>query len=391
MARPISLEPIASVEYLEAARAFAGNHDLGVAIAESRTDTLQFCIEKLSQLRIAIHLQCDNTMQMNLNSRLRLDRAPSAIAALCALTLSAVCALAPGARAQMMGGDQMIGGEHSWTMGALMSWMQGGEITFAQKEPKPEFNSELRATGQRLYGLHCAICHGANGDGNGKRASELSPRPRNFTKGVYEFRSTPTGALPTDEDLWKVISGGLHGSAMVPWIGLTEDHRWSLVAYVEGFSPRFAAEKRVAPIALPSPAAETPELVARGKKLFTDAGCVECHGEKGHGRGPATSSLKDAAGLPIRPLDFGSGIFRRGSGLGDIFLTLRTGLNGTPMPSYADSLTADQTWAVAKYVRSLTEVPADSSAASDARQQERLGMAIDMPGMGEMPMGGMMH
>ncbi len=285
----------------------------------------------------------------------------------------------------------MMGGEHMRAMGALMSWMQGSETEFAQTEPKPEFTSELLAEGQTLYSLHCAICHGANGDGNGKRADELSPRPRNFTGGVYEFRSTPTGALPTDEDIWKVISGGLHGTAMVPWISLSEEHRWSLVAYIEGFSPRFAIEKRVAPIAVPSPAVETPGLVARGQKAFRDAGCVECHGEKGDGHGPATSSLKDAAGLPIHPFDFRTGVFRRGSRLDDIFLTLRTGLNGTPMLSYGDSLTPDQTWAVAAYVRSLIAVPANSSPAIDARQQERLGMAIDMPGMAEMPMSGMMH
>jgi cytochrome c oxidase cbb3-type subunit I/II len=174
---------------------------------------------------------------------------------------------------------------------------------------------------------------------------------------------------------------------MMPWISLSEEDRWALVEYVEGFSRRFTTDKRMAPIAIPSPPVETPDLVAQGKKLFRDAGCVECHGAKGHGDGPSTSSLKDAAGLPIHPLDFASGIFRRGSSLEDVFLTLRTGLNGTPMPSYADSLTPDQTWAVAAYVRSLDGTPADSGTSTVARQQERLGMTIDMPGMGEMHMG----
>ena len=292
---------------------------------------------------------------------------------------------------QMMGSSMgpMMGEGHMQAMHELMDWMRGADIKVAATAPKPKFNSGLRAAGKTLYAQHCEVCHGADGDGNGVRATELSPRPRDFTKGVYEFRSTPSGALPTDEDIWKVISGGLHGTAMVPWISLSEEQRWALVAYVENFSSKFASDSRTAPIPIPSHAAETPELVAQGRKLFNDSGCVECHGPIGHGDGPATPSLKDAAGLSIRPLDFGSGIFRRGSSMEDIFLTLRTGLNGTPMPSYADSLTPDQTWAVAAYVRSLIGSPTEVAASVEVRQQERLGMMIDMPGMAGMRMGGM--
>jgi mono/diheme cytochrome c family protein len=240
------------------------------------------------------------------------------------------------------------------SMRTLMSWMQGTEINAAPTVPEPEFNAELRALGKLLYGQHCEICHGANGDGEGRRATELSPRPRNFVRGVFEFRSTPTGTLPADEDIWKVISNGLHGTAMVPWISLSEKDRWALVAFVEGFSPRFGAEKRSSLVAVPSRPAETSELIAQGKKLFSEAGCVECHGKNGNGDGPSVSSLRDAAGRPIAPLSFSSAIFRRGSSLADIFLTIRTGLDGTPMPSYTNSLSPDQSWAVAAYVRSLS-------------------------------------
>jgi mono/diheme cytochrome c family protein len=82
---------------------------------------------------------------------------------------------------------------------------------------------------------------------------------------------------------------------------------------------------------------------------------------------------------------------RHGSSMQDIFLTLRTGLNGTPMPSYVDSLTPEQTWAVAAYVRSLLGTQAEADAAKEARREELLGMQIDMPGMAGMPMGGMMR
>jgi mono/diheme cytochrome c family protein len=295
-----------------------------------------------------------------------------------------------GASAQMTGSG--MGRAQMRSRQALMSWMKGTELEARPSGPEPQLDEYLRNLGAAWYGELCTACHGPHGDGNGPRASQLFPRPRDFTKGVYEFRSTPTGALPTNEDIWKVVSGGLHGTAMVPWIILSENDRWALVAYVESFSPRFAHEARPTAVNVTTPPPETPQLVAKGQKLFGDAGCTECHGARGLSDGPSSSGLADAAGRPIRPLDFSSGVFRRGSSMDDIFLTVRTGLDGTPMPSYANSLAADQTWAIASYVRSLIAKPsADGSAtysamAAEARRQERMGMMIDMPGMGRMPM-----
>ncbi|HVN29325.1 MAG TPA: cytochrome c, partial [Candidatus Binataceae bacterium] len=136
--------------------------------------------------------------------------------------------------------------------------------------------------------------------------------------------------------------------------------------------------------------AEASDIVEKGKTLFHDAGCVECHGAQGLGDGPSTPTLVDASGRPIRPIAFQAGLFRRGATRADIFLTIITGLDGTPMPSYKDALTTAQIWAVAAYVRSLIGTPISNATAAglvaDARAQERMGMMIDMPGMGRMPM-----
>lgn len=275
---------------------------------------------------------------------------------------------------------------------ALGSWTNGMTLEAKPAGAKPEFSNNLRLLGGAWYDQLCTPCHGPHGDGKGPWAPKLSPRPRDFTKGVYEFRSTPTGTLPTDEDIWRVISGGLHGTAMVPWITFSEYDRWALVAYIESFSPRFGTDPRGVPIAVPAPPKETPELIAKGEKLFHEVGCVECHGAKGLGDGPSVPTLKDSHGLPIRPLPFGGGVFRRGNSMRDIFLTVRTGLDGTPMPSYAESLTPEQTWAVAAYLRSFktppdrTKDPDALARIIEARQQERTGMMIDMPGMGRIPM-----
>ena len=51
------------------------------------------------------------------------------------------------------------------------------------------------------YRRYCVGCHGELGDGNGENAVWIDPKPRNFQLGIFKCRSTPTGTLPTDEDL----------------------------------------------------------------------------------------------------------------------------------------------------------------------------------------------
>jgi hypothetical protein len=52
----------------------------------------------------------------------------------------------------------------------------------------------------------------------------------------------------------------------------------------------------------------------------------------------------------IRPRDFTSGVFRAGNTGGDLFLRLKTGLNGTPMPAISDP--DDVLWSLVHYIRS---------------------------------------
>ena len=85
-----------------------------------------------------------------------------------------------------------------------------------------DLNTASSASGQDLdrekilssYMTYCAGCHGEKGDGAGKAAEYLYPKPRDFTLGLFKIRSTPSGSLPTDEDLLRVISQGMHGSGM---------------------------------------------------------------------------------------------------------------------------------------------------------------------------------
>ena len=39
-------------------------------------------------------------------------------------------------------------------------------------------------------------------------------KPRDFTKGIFKFRTTPLGSLPTEADLMRTIRTGVSGTMM---------------------------------------------------------------------------------------------------------------------------------------------------------------------------------
>jgi hypothetical protein len=64
----------------------------------------------------------------------------------------------------------------------------------------------------------------------------------------------------------------------------------------------------------------------------------------------------DDWGHSIRPADLSQRwTFRGGSSREDIFRTMSTGLNGTPMPSFLDALKDDQRWAITDFIASLSD------------------------------------
>lgn len=213
---------------------------------------------------------------------------------------------------------------------------------------------DLLALGRQVYESRCMGCHGPKGDGNGAAATFLSPKPRDFTVGVFKFRTTPSGSLPTDGDLYRTITRGVRWTAMPTWHELSDKERMAVAGYIKTFSKRFKEETPEPPLLIGDPPKATPELVARGKDLYVKAKCFQCHGPGGKGDGPSADEMKDLAGFPIRPADFTRGQFKGGSSVRDIFRTMSLGLDGTPMPSFADSMSEPERWAISYYVLSLS-------------------------------------
>ncbi len=232
------------------------------------------------------------------------------------------------------------------------TWAAQSESSGHPTRPRPVATSASRAQGTRDYLQRCAACHGRRGDGRGWALKAQLLPPRDFTAGVFKLRSTPSGSVPTDEDLFATISRGMHGTVMLPWRGLPEPERWGLVDRVKAFSVRFDQEQPAAPVVVPTEPPVSDALVAEGGQLWQHQHCGACHGT-GKGRGPEMSLFRKDAGPAARLRDLGRGEFLRGMSARDIYLTLRTGLDGTSMRSYAQALSPDDTWALAAFVRSL--------------------------------------
>ena len=229
-------------------------------------------------------------------------------------------------------------------------------------------NMTGRATvGAPIYKRFCIGCHGVLGDGEGENAQWIDPKPRNFTIAIFRCRSTPTGTLPTDSDLYDTIGRGMLNSNMPHWLPLTDEDRVNLVAYVKHFSPRWVTEKPGTPIVIPPEPPVTAERIKEGRVLFQKIQCWKCHGVTGRGNGPSASTLTNDDGRPTTPFNFhDSQIFKCGSTDAAMYKDFMTGLDGSPMPSFSDNLKPDQAWELVMYLRTLQ--PADTIEKRIAKQ-----------------------
>lgn len=210
--------------------------------------------------------------------------------------------------------------------------------------------------GAAVYAKYCAQCHGDKGDGRGIAAPLLRPAPRDFTSGKYQIRSTATGALPTADDVKRVILAGIPGTAMPAFkeAGDVADQLDALVEHLEGFSPKFKSQRPGEVIAIPKDPGYDPKQVEPARKVYTSIGCARCHGDEGRGDGPSAPTLEDDWGQSIRPADLSRPwTFNGGAKREDIFRSISTGLNGTPMAGFSSALSEQQRWQLVDFITEL--------------------------------------
>jgi len=123
---------------------------------------------------------------------------------------------------------------------------------------------------------------------------------------------------------------------------------------VKHFSPRWVSEKPGTPIQIPPEPEVTGERIKAGRDVFAKVQCWKCHGVLGQANGPSASTLTDDLGRPIAAFNFTEGAKPKcGSTDQDLYRIFMTGLDGTPMPSFADNIKPDEAWDLVFYLRTL--------------------------------------
>jgi len=247
--------------------------------------------------------------------------------------------------------------------------------------------------GKALYEFRCAVCHGETGAGDGPAADVLYPRPRDFTLGLFKYKTSSGTLPPRDSDLERTISEGLPGTGMPAWKDfLSAEQIKSLVPVIKGFDTAavwapedapdeafdddghytkadFRVIKDIEPTA--GRVAFSEESLARGTKVFEDA-CSKCHGKAGRGNITSGKKLKDDWDNRIWPRDLtkpwtwrvsnvaGNDPKSRDATISNIYQRLSIGIPGTPMPAHRaveegnkDPLSLSERWDVANFVYSL--------------------------------------
>lgn len=254
----------------------------------------------------------------------------------------------------------------------------------ATRVAKGQVALDATALGAQLFSRHCAACHGEQGNGKGIASDFLFPRPRNIRKGRFRIVSTKN-SVPTREDLQAVLLRGMPGSSMPSWghlskadrdnlideimnlrrAGVREDYIHSL-RELEGLTEEEIAEPElqqeiedhVKEFSTPGESAEIPvitpateEAITRGKQIYSQFGCVSCHGTTGTGDG--VQAMVDEENLPTSPRDFTLGIFKGNHDPASLYHRIAYGMPGTPMPG-SSTMQPEQMVDLVHYIRSLS-------------------------------------
>ncbi|MGB0452285.1 MAG: cytochrome c [Bacteriovoracaceae bacterium] len=218
-------------------------------------------------------------------------------------------------------------------------------------------NQELYLHGKQAYEMRCSGCHGKAGNGQGPGAVFLDPKPRDFTTGVFKFKSTPIDALPTDEDLMRILSKGVAGTSMPAFPLVPEQERFAIIQYIKGFSTEWSDKERIQsaysgatfPLEDFKDHGKFIERATKGRALYVES-CAVCHGQKGIGDGPGAVDLEDDWGNPIKPADISKKTIKSGKSVKDIYRVILSGIGGTPMPSFKDAYSDEELWDLAAFI-----------------------------------------
>ncbi|MBN1303893.1 MAG: c-type cytochrome [Anaerolineales bacterium] len=169
--------------------------------------------------------------------------------------------------------------------------------------------------GAALYLEKCAPCHGLTGLGDGEQSAQLPVE-------VAVLARPETARQVSPAQWFTVVTQGNLENFMPPFISMSEDERWDVVAYAMSLSTGT-------------------RQVEKGQELY-EANCQECHG--GDGSGVSEFDLSDQAAMARYSA-------------ADLYAFIGQGAMPN-MPAFEDRLTEDERWALTAYLRTLTFPPA---------------------------------
>lgn len=130
------------------------------------------------------------------------------------------------------GGEKAIGGIPEYEFGGQTGYYYTGHVGdyFGTGMPEEleltvESASELIRKGEERYGIYCAVCHGASGDGQGVTSRYGVPGIANLHLDPFKTASYPDGRM------FEVIT---NGKGMMGGYGanIPVHDRWAIIAYV---------------------------------------------------------------------------------------------------------------------------------------------------------------
>lgn len=272
--------------------------------------------------------------------------------------------------------------------------------------------------GSRLYQVHCIHCHGMAGGGDGPTAPFLFPRPRDYRRGTFKWKSTVRNDKPTRQDLASIIQNGAIGSSMPPFRLMAPADIDDLVEYVIFLSKRGELERRLlqfyvdqgytpeeavqpdtlktitdelkttaaeslaeintawsgATDAIVEPAVPMPNLeedspeyaqsLERGKALYLGdkAACYKCHNKDGQAD-PAKMADEERKKMfddwlnPNYPRNLRLGMYRGGRRPIDLYRRIHEGISGASMPEGGKALKPEEIWDLVRFVRAIPYRP----------------------------------
>jgi mono/diheme cytochrome c family protein len=272
---------------------------------------------------------------------------------------------------------------------------------------EPTLSEGTLVEGARLYRRHCLHCHGLVGDGRGPTGPWVNPHPRDYRQGEFKFTSSSQTAglrKARREDLLRTLKQGIEGTSMPSFALLDEQKELEpLVSYIIHLSLRGQVELELLKALLGSDSDLTPEdvpdkakerlariwktgwqqtqdkpinvaaapsymtkplsqlsaeekkqldeSIQRGFVSFTTgtAQCRSCHNDFGR----ANDYKYDDWGTIVRPANLTAGIYRGGRRPLDIYYRIHSGINGSGMPAFGDSVKPEEIWDIVNFLEAM--------------------------------------